>query len=42
MDGHTLFGVVDTGAACTNHEYKYWMPIHYDTFEDGIMKMFRQ
>ena len=29
--------VVDTGCA-TIHHSKYWMPIHYDTIEDGQNK----
>ena len=34
MDGHPIFWVVDTGV----HHSKYWMPIHYDTIEDGQNK----
>ena len=38
MDGHPIFQfMVDTG--CTGiHHSKYWMPIHYDTIEDGQNK----
>ena len=31
--------VVDTGYAGIHHS-KYWMPIHYDTIEDGQNKKF--
>ena len=32
--------VVDTGYAGTHHS-KYWMPIHYDTIEDGQNKKYK-
>ena len=32
-----IFIVVDTGYAGIHHS-KYWMPIHYDTIEDGQNK----
>ena len=38
MDGHPIFLiVVDTVYAGIQHS-KYWMPIHYDTIEDGQNK----
>ena len=36
FDGVILI-VVDTGYAGIHHP-KYWMPIHYDTIEDGQNK----
>ena len=44
MDGHPIFWVVDAGVAGIHHDsrypprLKYWMPIHYDTIEDGQNK----
>ena len=37
MVGYPIFCVVDTGYASIHHT-KYWMPIHYDTIEDGQNK----
>ena len=34
INGHPIFWVVDAGVP----RIKYWMPIHYDTIEDGQSK----
>ena len=39
MDGHPIFSVVDARLlAGIRHDFKYWMPIHYDTIKDGQNK----